>query len=269
MTGNIVVDAVIVLGVIGVASALILYFVSAFFKVSENPLIDEITSKLPGANCGGCGFAGCRAMAEDLVKTRDLASHRCPACGSAAMNAIASLLGVVVSEPEPMMAFVRCNGSCENAPAKVNYDSLRSCAFAHSLYAGESACPYGCLGCGDCVAACSFGALRIDPVSRLPEVNAEKCVACGACAKACPRKIIEIRPKKTNGEVYVCCVNKEKGAVAKKNCAVACIGCGKCMRVCPEQAVSVTDNLAYIDYSKCISCGTCVEECPMGAIKRV
>ncbi|MBU2466743.1 MAG: 4Fe-4S binding protein, partial [Bacteroidetes bacterium] len=141
-----------------------------------------------------------------------------------------------------------------------------TCAFAHNLYAGEGGCPHGCLGLGDCVASCDFDAIHMNPETGLPEVN-DKCVACGACVKACPRGIIELRPKgKKDRRIFVSCINEEKGGVAKKNCAVACIGCSKCFKVCPFEAITMNNNLAYIDPIKCKLCRKCVEVCPTDAI---
>ena len=120
------------------------------------------------------------------------------------------------------------------------------------------------------MAACQFDAIHLDPETGVPVVDADKCTACGACAKACPRRIIELRNKgKKDRRVYVSCVNKEKGAVAMKTCANACIGCGKCAKVCPMEAITVADNLSYIDYKKCIACRKCVTECPTKAIHDV
>lgn len=257
--------AALVIGAIGLIAAVILYFVSKAFKVIEDPRIDEVAAHLPGANCGGCGFAGCRALAEAIVKSNSLEGRKCPAGGD--MAAIAKVMGLEAAESEPMIAVVRCNGTAENAPAKVNYDSAISCQFASSIFAGESACPFGCLGCGDCVKACKFDAIHLDPVTQLPVVEEEKCVGCGACAKTCPRKVIELRYKgKFNRRVFVSCINKEKGAVARKNCSAACIGCGKCAKICPFEAITVENSVAYIDFTKCKSCRKCVAECPTGAI---
>lgn len=259
--------AVLVLGVIGACFAVLLYFVAQKFKVVEDPLIDEVSEVLPGANCGGCGKAGCRAFAEACVSQGNLDGLRCAPGGDAVAKKIAELLGCVVEQGEPMVAVVRCRPSFTGDKKRSNYDGMHSCAFANSLYTGESGCPFGCLGCGDCVAACQFDAIHMDPETHTPFVDEEKCTACGACAKACPRRIIELRNKgRLNRRVYVSCINKEKGAQARKTCDNACIGCGKCEKVCPFDAVHVTDNVAYIDHTKCKACRKCVTECPTGAI---
>jgi ferredoxin len=110
----------------------------------------------------------------------------------------------------------------------------------------------------------------MDPVTGLPVVDDEKCTACGACVDACPRNIIELRKKnKKDRKIFVCCINEEKGAVAKRNCSVACIGCSKCFKVCPYDAITMNNNLAFIDSEKCKLCRKCVTECPTDAIHEI
>lgn len=270
---NYILTAVIVLGAIALVAAVVLYAVSKKFAVTEDPRLPEVLDALPGANCGGCGYPGCSGMAAALVKGADAGNIDglyCPVGGADVMNAIADLLGMTVSKTEPQVAVVRCAGCPENRPRTAVYDGLRTCAAMNSTGAGETACGYGCLGCGDCVAACSFGAISINEQTQLPEVDEEKCTACGACVKACPRSIIELRKKGPRGRrVYVSCVNKDKGAVARKACRVACIACGKCQKVCKFDAITISSNLSYIDPQKCKMCTKCVDECPTGAIVKV
>lgn len=262
-----IVYAVITLGGIGVIAAVILYFVSQKFKVYEDPKIDTIAGLLPGANCGGCGYAGCRALAEAIVKAGSTEGKACPAGGSDTGTKIAAMMGETATASDPKRTIIRCQGSHENAPRKFAYDSITSCAFAHMSGAGESACAYGCLGFGDCVKACKFDSIKIDETIGLPLVNHDTCVLCGACVKACPRNIIEIRNIQENQAVWVGCMNKEKGVDAKKNCKVACIACRKCEKACEFGAITVENNLAFIDSTKCTACLKCVGVCPTTAIQ--
>ena len=267
---NFILIAVLVLGAIALIAALVLFGVSKKFAVEEDPRLGQVGEILPGANCGGCGFAGCSGMAAALVKGADAGSIdglMCPVGGADVMGKVADLLGMAVANTEPKVAVVRCNGTCENRPRIAEYDGLHTCAAMNSCGAGETGCGFGCLGCGDCVAACQFDAIHMNPETGLPEVDEEKCTACGACAKACPKSIIEIRPQgKKSRRIYVQCVNKDKGAVARKACTVACIGCGKCVKVCPFEAITLENNLAYIDPNKCKSCRKCEEACPQNTI---
>lgn len=270
---NFILIAVLVLGAIALVAAVILYIVSKKFAVQEDPRIAQVVEILPGANCGGCGFAGCGGLAEALVKGADAGSIegiRCPVGGDPVMGKVADLLGMAVANTEPMVAVVRCNGTCTNRPRIAEYDGLRTCQAMNANGSGETGCGFGCLGCGDCTKACAFDAIHMNPETGLPEVDEEKCTSCGACTKACPRHIIELRKKGPKGRrVYVQCVNKDKGAVARKSCTAACIGCGKCQKVCKFDAITIENNLSYIDFNKCRMCTKCVDECPTGAIIKV
>lgn len=267
---SVVLITIITLGGLGSLAAVILFAAAQKFKVFEDPRIDQVEEALPAANCGGCGFPGCRAFAEALVKADDISALNCPVGGATTMSAVAGILGKEAAQAAPMVAVLRCNGSCENRPRLNNYQGATSCAVAAALYGGETGCSYGCYGLGDCVEACNFDAMYMDPETGLPVIIEDNCVACGACVKACPKSIIELRKKGPKSRrIFVSCVNKDKGAVAKKACAVACIGCAKCQKVCPHDAITVENNLAYIDYDKCKLCRKCVEVCPTNAIHEI
>ncbi len=267
---QIILYTIITLVAIGAISAIILYFVAQKFKVFEDPLIDQVEEALPAANCGGCGFAGCRNFAEALVKSETFEGLNCPVGGNEVMAKVASILGREAIVQDPLVAVIRCNGTPEFRPRTNSYEGAPSCAVAHSLYSGEGGCPHGCLGCGDCVDVCDFDAIHMNPETGLPEVIDDKCTACGACVKACPRDIIELRKKnKKDRKIFVSCINEEKGAIARKNCKVACIGCGACVKVCPFDAITMENNLAYIDPVKCRLCRKCVVVCPTHAIHEI
>ncbi len=269
MTSTIIWTIAIV-AILGLLLALVLYFVAERFKVEEDPRIDEVEKVMPGANCGGCGFAGCRAFADAAVKAKDLDSQFCPVGGNDVMKKVAAILGIQVKEKAPMVAVVRCNGSCENRPRTNEYNGAASCKVKAALYAGDTGCSYGCLGCGDCVEACQFGALSMDPATGLPVVDESKCTACGSCVAVCPKKIIELRNKGPRGmREFVSCVNKDKGPAVRKACAAACIGCGICQKTCQHGAIVLDSNVAYIDFAKCKLCRECEAMCPTGAIHGV
>ncbi|MFO8001177.1 MAG: Fe-S cluster domain-containing protein [Marinilabilia sp.] len=267
---SIVLITILTLAGLGALAAVILYLASLKFKVFEDPRIDQVEDALPAANCGACSFPGCRAFAEALVKADDISDLNCPVGGSEVMEEIARILGKEPGKANPMIAVLRCNGTCEHRPRINQYEGAPSCAAAAALYGGETGCSYGCYGLGDCVDACDFNAMYMDEETGLPVIIEDNCVACGACVDACPKDIIEMRKKGPKGRrIYVSCVNQDKGAVAKKACEVACIGCGKCVKVCPFDAITLENNLAYIDYEKCKLCRKCAPECPTNAILEV
>ncbi len=267
---SVIVTSVIIVGAIGIMAAIVLYVVSTKFHVDENPAIEAIESLLPGANCGGCGCNGCHDFAVKCATASSLDGLNCPGAGEEAMRQIASITGLDAGDSTQCVAVVKCNGSCDIRKTNAQYDGEQSCAIKASLGAAGDACPFGCLGCGDCVSSCKWGALSMNPVTGLPEVDNVRCTGCGACVKACPRHLIELRPKGPRGmRVWVACSNKDRGAEARKECPVACIGCGKCSRICPHGAISVEHNLAYIDPASCRLCLKCVDSCPTSAIHSV
>ena len=260
--------AVLTLGVLAVVLASVLYYCSRKFAVKEDARIGEVYDMLPKANCGGCGMAGCQAMAEALVKKADgngSTALMCPVAGAEVMDRISSFLGMAGESATPKKAVVKCAGC--GLSATVEYDGLGTCAAKNACGNADGTCGYGCLGCGDCAAACSFGGIKIDAERRVAVVDTSLCTACGACMKACPRHIIELAPVNIkNRRVFVACSNLSRGPVAMKECGTSCIGCGKCAKECPFGAITVENNLAHIDYGKCRLCRKCVKACPRNAI---
>lgn len=260
---------VLIVGGIAFLSALMLYFISKKFSIKENPVLDKIEKSLPGANCGACGKAGCKnfALACIMSSREEFENLYCPVGGAETMQKVAKILGFKAPKKEPQVAVLKCNGTCDNAPIKLQFDKIISCRLANQISVGQTECPNGCLRLGDCVKVCKFGALKIKEKTLIPEVDESKCTACGACARICPRGLFEIRAKGEGGKrVYVACNNKQKGALARKNCKAACIGCMKCAKICSQ--IQIKDNLSYIpsDVSAEKYGEELVKNCPTGAI---
>ena len=174
-----------VLALIGALGAGLLYIVSKKFEVKEDPRIAEVAEVLPQANCGGCGFPGCAAFAAACAKSEGgLDGLFCPVGGSPVMEKVGAILGMAAAKKDPLVAVVRCNGTCEARPRTNVYDGASSCAVASALYKGDTDCSWGCLGMADCVHACEFDAMYMDSETRLPVIIEDKCVACGACVNA-------------------------------------------------------------------------------------
>ena len=267
---NIILYTLLVLLAIGIVAAVLLYFVSQKFKVVEDPRIDEVEAAMPGANCGGCGYPGCRGFADAFVKASDISNFFCPVGGNKVMAAISAIVGKAAEAKDPMIAVVRCAGSPEERARVNRYDGASSCRVSAALYEGDTGCQWGCLGMGDCCTVCDFDAIHMNPKTLLPVVDQDKCTACGACAKICPKHVIEMRKKNPKDRrVFVSCINEDKGGPAKKACGEACIGCAKCQKACPFDAITIENNLSYIDFKKCKSCRKCVPVCPTHAIWEV
>lgn len=239
-----------------------LSFAGEFFKVEEDPRIQDIKDALPGANCGGCGFAGCAAFAEAALN-KNAAPDGCPVGGAETAQKIGEILGIPVVIKERQCAFIKCGGGCDESHFRYNYFGMNNCGAAMQLAAGGSkSCTFGCLGGGSCEAVCEFGAINM--VDGIAVVDNEKCTACGRCVSACPKKLIEMVPYKN--KVRVACNSRDNGKAVRANCTVGCIACKMCERACPDDAVHVNELLAQISYEKCTQCGACVEKCPTKCI---
>lgn len=251
--------AIILVTVIGLVGAVILVLAAKFMSVYEDPRVGQVNECLPGANCGGCGFAGCGDYAKAIVEN-GAPVNKCAVGGADCAAAIAAVMGVEAGSSEKVAAVVGCKGANGVCKQKFEYQGIATCAAAKAVQGGPNACSFGCLGLGDCTRACNFDAIHV--VNGLAEVSAADCVGCGACADVCPQKIIQLNSAKVTKKPVVLCHNHEKGAAVMKECTAGCIGCGLCQKNCPEGAIKVENFLAVIDYDKCTGCNTCVDKCP-------
>ncbi len=250
------------MGGIAAALAIFLIFADSKLKVETDPRIDAITEMLPGTNCGGCGVPGCSSFAEALIKGTASPSD-CVAGGEDLVEEIAAFLGVDAGANSRVLAVVLCKGGNAEAVQNATYRGEMSCTGADTGGGGKG-CVYGCLGLGECVDACDFGAMAMD-ANGLPVVFYDKCVGCGACAEACPRDLIELHPEEQ--KLFVYCKNKDKGPKAKKVCKVACIACTLCVKDCEvEGGIAMANNLAEIDHEKEPLGPDAIKRCPTKCI---
>ncbi len=258
--------AVLTMGGVAVILGVILGVASIKFHVEVDPRVEHVIKVLPGSNCGACGMPGCEAAAEAIVAGQS-AYDSCVAGGNEITAQVAQILGVEAGEPEvPQVAIVACRGGKGQVETRFVYEGVHHCGAANQLIGGPLACGYGCLGFGDCAAACPFDALHMGE-DDLPEVDRDKCTACGICITTCPRNIMKLVP--VSAEFMVACNSLDKGKDVRKVCKVGCIACKMCEKECCEEppAIVVKDNMAYFDYETCTDCGNCFEKCPTKCIK--
>ena len=267
-----IVIAIAILGGLGLIFGLVLSAASKVFHVETDPRLEQLNECLPGANCGGCGYAGCGGYAE-AVLSGEAEIGKCASGGNECAQAMAAIMGVQAMEVTRRVAMVRCSGTktydkdgnlTHGAKLKAEYEGFKDCLAASKVGGnGPLSCKFGCLGFGTCVKVCKYDAIHVE--NGVAVVDEEKCVGCMSCAAVCPRNLII--PVEPHRNVVIACASMAKGAVTTRGCTVGCIGCGLCKKICPNDAITVERNLAVIDYSKCDYCGLCATVCPKKLIK--
>lgn len=258
---NIIVPILIVAALAGIF-AFCLSYLGDKLSVNRDARIDDIERNLAGANCGGCGYAGCSQFAEALFKGEaDLS--RCNPTSPENKKNIAEILGMSAFQSVQTVAVVHCAGGNRSVD-KYEYQGFGDCMSAELIAGGSKACDYGCMGLRTCVRVCPNHCVSICKDTGVSVVDREECTSCGACVAACPKKLIGRIPK--TAKVYIACSNTTKGRSVVDVCKVGCIACGKCEKLCPKGAITLSNNLATIDYTKCIGCMKCASECPRGCI---
>lgn len=253
--------AALVVSIIGIIAALLLSLASRYMSVPVDEKAEKIRACLPGANCGGCGYAGCDGYADALAKNPSETPDKCTAGGSEVIHKLNEILGTSCADVEPKVAHVFCQGDCKNTGKKSTYQGVNSCKAVALYYGGDGDCSYGCLGYGDCGNVCPSHAIHI--VNGVAVVDTHSCLGCGVCVKTCPKHLIALTKPLT---MHVNCQNRDKGPDTKAVCNVGCIGCGICLKKCEAGAITLTDNHAVIDPVKCTNCGACRDACPVHAI---
>lgn len=256
--------AALVLGGMGILFGVGLSYAAKVFAVEVDERVPLVREALPGANCGACGFPGCDGFAAAVVDGR-AQPNGCPVGGDPAAEQVSKIMGIQVVCLERHAARVMCNGKCSVSREKYKYQGIEDCFAASQVFGGHKACSYGCLGHGNCMKACPFGA--IDIAGGIARIIEDRCKACEKCVAACPKKLIGMVP--ASKKYSVICKSKDRGPVTKKNCDVGCIGCMKCIKTCPEGAISMDGFLAKIDPDKCTNCDECLKVCPTMAIRKM
>jgi Na+-translocating ferredoxin:NAD+ oxidoreductase RNF subunit RnfB len=266
---TIAIMTLVVMTITGLIFGVILGYANKRFAIESNPLIDLVEEELPKGQCGGCGYAGCRAYAEAVVLDKDVAPNLCVPGKAAVAEAVAKLTGKTAEKLETKVAHIMCQGTHENASRKYDYVGVKDCAAANLLQGGPKSCEYGCIGFGTCVKNCPFGAMMMGK-NGIPVVDIDICTGCGKCESVCPKSVISLIP--LGAKIEIECNSKDKGAKVRKNCKVGCLGCGMCARNCDHNAIKVENNVAVVDPHICINeCSEekCLTKCPTGAIKYI
>ena len=254
---------VAVVGGIGMLSGVVLSLAAKFMSVSADERVGIVRGILPGANCGACGFAGCDEYAEKLLDN-SAKTNLCTPGGIVVAKAVSEFLGTDFEGIVEKMAVVRCSGGRSHTGYVMDYQGPATCEACNYLYQGRRSCSHACLGFGDCLSVCQYGAIYLE--DGIACIDASLCTACGMCAEACPNHLIVVLPK--TARIFVGCHSNDKGAFVRKICTAGCIGCSLCEKKCEYGAISIIDNLASIDPEKCSSCGKCIDICPTGVIRR-
>lgn len=260
---NAILLAVISVTSIGLICAVILSIFSKILAVKTDERLALIQECLPGVNCGACGYPGCSGYAEALL-SGGVKNNLCTPGGIEVMMKISAILGIETGNVVKKSAIVHCKGDRNEQLKKMDYYGIQTCAAAKQLFSGEGSCAFGCLGYGDCKAACPSNAVCIE--NNLARIKPKLCTGCGLCVKSCPNNLIAV--ENPGIAVSILCRNIEKGASVRKKCSYGCIACGICVRECPSGAITIKDNLAAIDFEKCTHCGACARVCVTGCIQK-
>jgi Na+-translocating ferredoxin:NAD+ oxidoreductase RNF subunit RnfB len=249
-------------GGIGLVLGVLLALVSKIFAVKTNEKVEEIAELLPGANCGGCGYASCHALAE-AIERGEAKTNACRATSEENIKKISEIMGVEAEKTVRMRAQVMCSGTFDRVRVKYIYEGPRDCTAAAKLSGGNKLCLNGCIGYGTCVEKCNFDAIKV--VDGVAHIDYDKCTGCGACVPACPKNIIKLIPY--HSAYWVGCMSVDNGKMTMKNCDVGCIGCRICEKNCEAGAIAIDNFVATIDYDKCTGCGVCATKCPRHIIR--
>ncbi|MCX7857593.1 MAG: RnfABCDGE type electron transport complex subunit B [Deltaproteobacteria bacterium] len=258
-------NSLFVMGLLALLCGAILYTASRFFTVEGTETLSQLIERLPGANCGSCGFGGCAAYARALVEGKSTVGA-CRAMDEVKSREIAALLGLQIDFTGRPHAVVLCQGGEGVSRKNVQYIGIKSCKVASIYFGGDKVCEYACLGYGDCSRVCPFSAIRMDDKG-IPQVDLEKCVGCGICKDECPKKVIGLLSR--DSHFIVACASRHTGKQVAKICKKGCIACKRCEKACKENAILVNENLAKIDPDRCKNCGSCYEVCPTRSIVKI
>jgi len=253
-----------IVAVAGVILGLLIGMAAKRFEVKTDPRIEAVRAALPGANCGGCGYAGCDDFAKALVlKNED--PTKCPVSDDEQRKAVEAALGRTVELCERFVAVVFCSGSFSHSGRSAEYNGVLDCrSAAITGNGGGKACRFGCLGFGSCAKICPFNAIEMR--DGLAIVHPEICKGCGKCVSICPRKLIRLVPASVKVHVY--CNSLDRPQLKRRLCSMPCLSCRKCVKAAPKQ-MQAQNQLVRVNYNNPPDETIIVKAaCPTGALQR-
>lgn len=255
--------AVAIVGGVGLVFGTLIALAHRKLYVWEDPRIGEVANMLPNANCGACGYPGCRGFAEAAV-AGVVAPAKCTVMADDGRADVAKYLGVEAGQEAKRVARLMCAGGSNVAKQRANYEGPSSCAAAVAVSGGGKGCTWGCVGFSDCAVACTFDAIKMNDVG-LPVVDIEKCTACNDCVVACPLGLFTVLP--LDAKLLVQCKSLLEGESATELCSVACNACGRCAMDAAPGLIRMQNGLAVIDYTKIeLANPAAIARCPTNAI---
>lgn len=257
-----IIIAIAALGGLTLILATMLVVANKKLYVYEDPRIDDVEGMLPHANCGACGYPGCRPFAEALVGGKTLPG-KCTVSSDEGRQKIAEFLGVALGAEEKRVARLACAGGTNVAINRAKYRGLETCRAATLISGGGKGCFWGCLGHGDCEVVCDFDAITMNEHG-LPVVDEELCTACGDCVEICPKDLFSLQP--VSHQLWVACKNLEHGDEVLEDCQVGCTACGKCAMDAGPDLITMVHNLPVINYQSDHRTKEPIQRCPTGAI---
>lgn len=260
---SIIVKSIIVMGLLSILFGILLSWFNKIFEVKKDEKVAQIYSLLAGANCGACGYGGCEAFANAIVKD-GVDPTKCKVTNGENMTKILITIGKNPLSIQKLKPVLKCVANKYFEKKRAEYFGIGDCRKVIFAFNGDKSCEYGCIGLGTCEVACPFDAIKMK--DGIPTFDYDKCTGCGICANICPRNVIEMVNWNEFG--IVMCNSPKKGVDVRKECTRGCIKCGICIKVCPTKAISWgKDQLPVFDMSKCNLCNLCVEKCPTHVIQ--
>ncbi len=264
---------ILILTGIGIACGVLIWVTNKVLPKEPESLktAEEVSEKLPGMNCGACGYPGCFAYAQAIAKDKNVfLTNTCTTVlqDSKILSELEQNLGLNIDKSSMDKKAIVCCGS--DSEAISDYFGVKTCKASSKILMGFKKCPYGCLSFGDCVPVCPQDAIKIDEKRKIAVIDPNKCNGCGLCVKECPRNIIKLVPSNSK-IVFLCSYDNLRDIPGREKCDFGCTHCRKCFKACEHEAIiwNKDKQIPEFDQDKCTDCGACIEACPNNTLARL